>query len=97
MFDIFQVITFSISKIYYRLRKCYYFPEDNVRTLTENQGIFVVVEAMKTHANSPELLEAACAVILSLSMEGRLFYYKIMSNINSKSVDSIISISGIVI
>ena len=46
------------------------FTEDNVRILTENQAIFAVVEAMKTHSNSPELLEAASAVILSLSMEG---------------------------
>lgn len=56
----------------------FFFTENNVRTLTENRGIYDVADAMKTHSNSPELLEAACAVLLSLSMEGEPIIYSFL-------------------
>ncbi|KAK2150896.1 hypothetical protein LSH36_383g00000 [Paralvinella palmiformis] len=43
--------------------------EDNVRTLTQNGGVYIVVDAIKGHLDNPELLESAFAVLLSLSIE----------------------------
>ena len=44
--------------------------EDNVRIVTEGKGVVDVIKALKAHKTHAELVEAACAALLSLSMEG---------------------------
>ena len=45
--------------------------EDNARIVTEERGVNDVIDAINTHAGCPELIEAAAAVFLSLSIEGK--------------------------
>ena len=61
-----------------------YFSEDNVRIVTEAQGVRQVICALKTHKYTPELVEAASSALVSLSMEGELIItslYALKSNI----------------
>ena len=47
------------------------FVEDNARIATEEGAVNDVVSVMRTHSDRPEVLEPVCALLLSLSMEGR--------------------------
>ena len=51
--------------------------EDNARIVTEERGINDVMDAINTHAGCPELIEAAAAVLLSLSIEGTIHFKNI--------------------
>lgn len=46
------------------------FTEDNTGAATQDGGVDVVVGVLQTHADSPRVVEAVCAVLLSLAMEG---------------------------
>ena len=48
--------------------------EDNARIVTEEKGVNDIVATMKKHMASPEVIEAAEAVLLALSMEGTCTY-----------------------
>ena len=44
--------------------------EENAKIVTEEQGIQDIVNAMNAHGTNAALLEAACAALWTLSVEG---------------------------
>ena len=44
--------------------------EDNVRLVTELGGVIDVLKALTQHVGNHGLVEAACAALMALSMEG---------------------------
>ena len=55
-----QILSISFSSI-----------EANARIVTEERGLQDICQAMDTHMDKPQLMEAACSAIWSLSMEGK--------------------------
>ena len=53
----------------------YNFSEDNARIMTEEKGLRDIVKAIQTHFRFPELMEAACATLLSLSIVGKWLHH----------------------
>ena len=54
------------------------FTDGNAKQVTEDQGLQAVCEALSCHDDCSELVESACAAILSLCMEGRIILKEIM-------------------
>ncbi len=54
--------------------------EDNAQIVTGEKGLHDVVNAMNTHFNHSELVESACAALLSLSIEGQYLIKVIPEN-----------------
>ena len=46
---------------------------NNVKLATEEGGVREVCNVLRLHMNSSEVAEAACAGLLALSLDGRLF------------------------
>ena len=46
------------------------FAEENAAIVTEEQGTQDIITAMRTHPDNCALLEAACAALWTLSVEG---------------------------
>ena len=44
--------------------------DDNVRVVTEQRGVYDVINALKAHRQSAQLVESACAALIAISMEG---------------------------
>lgn len=44
--------------------------ESNARIVTEERGLKDICQAMASHKDAADLIEAACSAIWSLSMEG---------------------------